>query len=230
VAGLPAYQALADGLRDQITSGQLRPGDRLPTEPQLCAQSGLSRSTVREALRLLSSQNLIVTTRGVTGGSFVAEPDPDKLAETIESSLGMLIANGNLEGGHLFEVRAMLEIPAAERVAAIRTEEQLAAMRAAMFSIDDDVDLILTRCRQFHSAISAAMGNPLFDLITQPLYALINERDLVLQAPREFVPRTDREHRAILDAVAARDAKGAAEATRFHLEHLRATFEHTTML
>src|SRR5438876_352461 len=70
-AGISSYQALADGLRAQITSGKLRPGDRLPTEPQLCAQSGLSRSTVREALRLLTSQNLIVTTRGVTGGSFV---------------------------------------------------------------------------------------------------------------------------------------------------------------
>src|SRR5205814_4948840 len=49
IAGTPAYQVLADGLRAQITSGKLRPGDRLPTEPQLCAQSGLSRSTVREA-------------------------------------------------------------------------------------------------------------------------------------------------------------------------------------
>ena len=71
---VPAYQLLADSLRTQITSGRLRPGERLPTEPQLCVRSGVSRSTVREALRLLTSQHLIVTTRGVTGGSYVARP------------------------------------------------------------------------------------------------------------------------------------------------------------
>ena len=72
----PAYRLLADDLRAQITSGRLVPGDRLPTEPQLCQRSGVSRSTVREALRLLASQHLIVTTRGVSGGSFVAHPSP----------------------------------------------------------------------------------------------------------------------------------------------------------
>src|SRR5436305_15318827 len=88
----PAYRLLADGLREQTTSGQLRPGERLPTEPELCVRTGVSRSTVREALRLLASQHLIVTTRGVTGGSYVAQPDPATLAESLTGGVRMLLA------------------------------------------------------------------------------------------------------------------------------------------
>src|SRR5436309_7846070 len=87
-----AYQQLADDLREQITSGQLRPGQRLPTEPELCLRTGVSRSTVREALRLLTSQHLIVTTRGVSGGSYVAKPDAATLADSLSRGMSLLVA------------------------------------------------------------------------------------------------------------------------------------------
>src|SRR5437660_10526240 len=93
----PAYQQLADELREQITSGRLRPGERLPTEPELCARSGVSRSTVREALRLLTSQHLIVTTRGVTGGSYVARPTPATLADSLSSGVRMLLSSPTVQ-------------------------------------------------------------------------------------------------------------------------------------
>src|SRR6478735_5117351 len=80
-----AYQALAADLRDRIVSGEFQPGDRLPIEPDLCVRYGVSRSTVREALRLLASQNLIRTVRGTTGGSFVAHPDPDHISAYLET-------------------------------------------------------------------------------------------------------------------------------------------------
>ena len=222
-AGPPAYQVLADDLRDKITSGRLRPGDRLPTEPQLCAQSGLSRSTVREALRLLTSQNLIVTTRGVTGGSFVAEPSPKKLAETLENGLDMLVANGNLQGVHLFEVRAMLDVPAAELAAERRTEAHLADLAAAMFDPADELDKVLPAIRAFHTTIAAATGNPLLLLICEPLFPS-NLRQLTLDAPADYLPRVDAEHREILAAIRAADGPRAAVATRAHLEYLRDLF------
>jgi GntR family transcriptional regulator, transcriptional repressor for pyruvate dehydrogenase complex len=227
-AGAPAYQVLADGLRMQITSGKLRPGDRLPTEPQLCAQSGLSRSTVREALRLLTSQNLIVTTRGVTGGSFVAEPSPKKLSETLESGLGMLVANGNLRGNHLFEVRAMLEVPAAELAAGRRSEAHLAELAEAMFDPADELDKVLPAIRKFHTTIAAAAGNPLLLLISEPLFPA-NLRQLTLQAPEGYLARVDAEHREILDALREGNGPRAAAATRAHLDYLRDTFGESPM-
>jgi DNA-binding FadR family transcriptional regulator len=72
----------------------------------------------------------------------------------------------------------------------------------------------------------AASGNTLLQLISLPLYALVNERDLTLQAPAGYLERVDAEHRAIVAAVAAGDASAAAEATRAHLDHLRDTFQH----
>src|SRR5213083_2811642 len=115
----PAYQLLADDLREQITSGQLRPGERLPTEPELCVRSGVSRSTVREALRLLASQHLIVTTRGVTGGSFVAHPDAAQLSEALSTGLTLLSNSAEVGLADLLELRRALEIPAAG-LAAVR--------------------------------------------------------------------------------------------------------------
>ncbi len=64
----PAYAVLAEHLRNRILSGELQPGARLPGEAELTAEFGVGRSTIREALRSLASQNLITTTRGVTGG------------------------------------------------------------------------------------------------------------------------------------------------------------------
>ena len=83
---MPAYQVLADALRAKILAGELEPGRKLPIEPELSAQYGVSRSTVREALRVLASQNLIATTRGVSGGSFVAPPNPEQISGYLEAS------------------------------------------------------------------------------------------------------------------------------------------------
>src|ERR671917_1963396 len=101
----PAYQLLADELRNEITSGRLQPGERLPPEPELCVRTGVSRSTVREALRLLASQHLIVTTRGVTGGSFVAHPDAEQLAEALSTGLTMLTNSAEVGLADLLELR-----------------------------------------------------------------------------------------------------------------------------
>src|SRR5256885_5687041 len=136
----PAYQQLADELREQITSGRLRPGQRLPTEPELCLRTGVSRSTVREALRLLSSQHLIVTTRGVTGGSYVARPTAASLADSLGSGVLLLLSSPTVGLTDLLEVREMLEVPGVALAAQRRTPEDLAALAATMFDpVRDDV-------------------------------------------------------------------------------------------
>ena len=91
-AAAPAYQELANRLRDQILAGTFTPGDRLPIEPELSALYGVSRSTVREALRVLSSQNLVTTVRGVTGGTFVIRPEPDQISSYLQASFSLLTA------------------------------------------------------------------------------------------------------------------------------------------
>ncbi len=221
----PAYQVLADDLRGQITSGRLRPGQRLPTEPELCLRSGVSRSTVREALRLLASQQLIVTTRGVTGGSYVAQPDPARLAEGLAGGVRMLIACTPVGVEELIEVREMLEVPAAALAAYRRTEEDLTALRATMY--DPDRDDVPTKSRahlDFHTALAAATGNPVYELLARPLYALANVAELAELASDRLWRLVDAEHRAILRAVEERDVETAREATRVHLVNLKANW------
>jgi len=158
---LPTYQLLADQLRAQITSGALRPGDRLPTEPELCARSGVSRSTVREALRLLASQHLIVTTRGMAGGSFVAEPSPARLGDLLSTGLNLLMAAGTVTAEQWFEVRETFEVPAAGLAARRRTDAHLAELDETLFDPDSaGLDVIMPAHRRFHRRLAEATGNP----------------------------------------------------------------------
>jgi DNA-binding FadR family transcriptional regulator len=220
----PAYQALADDLRKQITSGRLRPGDRLPTEPQLCASSGVSRSTVREALRLLASQNLIVTTRGTTGGSFVAHPSPDQVSRTLATGVGMLLLSAEVTVPELLEVRALLEVPGARMAARRRTEADLAAMEATLVDPDQPIEALLAAHNAFHRAVADAAGNPLFQVVSGPLYRLSNEVELAARAhPRTWV-RVDAEHRAILAGIAVADPDAAEAAAAAHIVHLQEAF------
>jgi GntR family transcriptional repressor for pyruvate dehydrogenase complex len=221
----PAYQVLADDLRSQITSGQLRPGDRLPTEPELCARSGVSRSTVREALRLLASQHLIVTTRGVTGGSFVSHPSPDQLADSFSTGVRLLLPGAQVQAAELMEVREIFEVPAAELAALRRTDEDLAALNGAMFDpAADSLDAMLAAQSSFHTALAAATHNSLYELLARPLYHLSNDRELGDNGSLGFWAQVDADHREIMRRVAAGDAPGAAAAARAHLALLRQAY------
>ncbi|WP_432835433.1 FadR/GntR family transcriptional regulator [Dactylosporangium sp. CA-092794] len=218
----PAYQVLAGRIRDDIMSGQLRPGERLPTEPQLCEQSGLSRSTVREALRLLSSQHLIVTTRGVNGGSFVAEPDAHTLGETLSDGVGLLLARGAVTGEDFLEVRRMLEVPAAGLAAARHQPHHLADLERAMFDPErDDLERCIEAHAEFHLAVAAAAGNSLLGLVVRPLYHHSDRRAVAEAAPPAMWRAIDRDHRELLAAIRDGDVPRAMELARTHIDNVR---------
>ncbi|GAB3870466.1 FadR/GntR family transcriptional regulator [Dactylosporangium cerinum] len=217
----PAYQVLADRLRVEIMSGHLLPGARLPTEPQLCEQSGLSRSTVREALRLLSSQHLIVTTRGVNGGSFVAEPDARTLGESLTDGVGLLLANGVVKGDDFLEVRRMLEVPAAGLAAARREAHHLRELEAAMFDPDTtSLDERIATHAAFHLAV-AASGNTLLCLVVRPLYTVTDRKAAAHNAPLPMWRIIDRDHRNLLVAIRDQDIDLAMEIARGHIDNVR---------
>lgn len=218
----PAYQVLAERIRVEIMSGQLRPGERLPTEPQLCEQSGLSRSTVREALRLLSSQHLIVTTRGVNGGSFVAEPDAHALGESLSGGVGLLLSTGAVTGEDFLEVRRMLEVPAAGLAAARRQDHHLVEMEYAMFDPErDDLDRRIEAHAQFHLAVAAATGNSLLGLVVRPLYHVPDRPTIAANTPQPTWRTIDRDHRAQFAAIRAGDVQQAMDLARAHIDNVR---------
>jgi GntR family transcriptional repressor for pyruvate dehydrogenase complex len=217
----PAYQQLADELRDEITSGRLQPGERLPPEPELCVRTGVSRSTVREALRLLASQHLIITTRGVTGGSFVAHPDAEQLSEALSTGLTLLTHSAGVGFADLIEVRRALEIPAAALAATRRTEIHLAELRAALFDpAIDDFDVMLRAHSEFHQAVAKATANPLFELVTRPMYHVTYGEELTESLPDGYWARIDADHRELLACIATGDPEAAETVSRRHLDYL----------
>jgi DNA-binding FadR family transcriptional regulator len=216
----PAYQLLADELRADITSGRLQPGERLPPEPELCVRTGVSRSTVREALRLLASQHLIVTTRGVTGGSFVAHPDAEQLSEALSTGLNLL-TKAAVGFADLLELRRALEIPAAALAAIRRTDMHLAELRAALFDPNlDDFDVMLRAHTAFLSAVAKATCNPLYELVTRPLYNVLYGEEVTSSLPEGYWARIDADHRDLLAALVDRDADRAQTVGRLHLDYI----------
>jgi DNA-binding FadR family transcriptional regulator len=217
----PAYQILADELRADITSGRLQPGERLPPEPELCVRTGVSRSTVREALRLLASQHLIVTTRGVTGGSFVSHPDAEQLSEALSTGLTLFTNAAEVGLADLLELRRALEIPAAGLAAVRRTDEHLAEIRAALFDPDlDDFDVMMQAHAVYHAAVARATCNPLYELFSRPLYHVSYGEDITGSLPDGYWVRIDADHRELLGCLISRDAEGAATVTRRHLDYI----------
>lgn len=212
---------LADELREQIASGRLRPGERLPPEPKLCARSGLSRSTVREALRLLASQHLIVTTRGVTGGSFVAEPSVARLGDSLAAGVQLLRSGLALDGEHMLEMRELLEVPGAGLAAIRRTEDDLRTMRAALVDpAAGDPVVRVAAYWGFRAALATAVGNPMFELLTRPLREMTGIRELIEIGPEDLWCRIAEADRAVFTCVVGRDETGAIRATREHLRYL----------
>jgi len=213
----PAYQALADDLRAQITSGRLVPGDRLPTEPQLCRTSGVSRSTVREALRLLASQHLIVTTRGMAGGSFVAHPSPAHLSETLATGVRLLQAQSVVTANELLEVRALVEIPAAGLAARRRLPEHIDDLRQSLFDPETTpIEDMIAQHPRFHELVATASCNPLLDLISRPLLAVANASELLSECGRDMWIRIDADHREIFAAIVDGDPAAAEAAAARH--------------
>jgi len=130
--GARAYEHLAAHLRTEIVTGRIRPGQRLRSEAALCDQFGVSRATVREALRVLSSQNLIRTSKGAGGGSFATVPSVDHVSESLGESLNLLASSDFVTLEELIEAREMLEVPAARLAARRGDPDRIAMLRAAI--------------------------------------------------------------------------------------------------
>jgi DNA-binding FadR family transcriptional regulator len=222
----PAYRLVANELRRRILAGEIVPGERLPVEVELADSFGVSRSTLREALRTLSSQHLVHTSRGVTGGTFVAQPAPALIASSLATGLGFLSGTEELTVADLLEARELLEVPAASLAAHRRTDAQLEGLMAVTSSAaNTDRGPIFESNRSFHALVLQASNNRLLEVMTRPVFEVLQTRFLRDQAPASFWKRVNREHRAITEAIGEGNADRAAAEMKTHLEHLRQTYQ-----
>lgn len=219
----PAYQQVADQLRELVLTGVLQAGDRLPTEYELAARFGVSRSTVREALRVLASQQLVQTTRGPTGGTFVARVELDGVSDFLEASLGLLSGGPDVTVQQMLEARDVLEVPAARMAALRRGEEDLVSLREAIVreTASRGRQDRFTEHRHFHQVVVQASGNVLLGMMNEPLFRVLRAQFLRPTVPEGFWCRVDHDHEALLTAIGDRDPGTAGELMAEHLVALR---------
>ncbi|MFD0306892.1 FadR/GntR family transcriptional regulator [Streptomyces sp. NPDC059517] len=212
-----ASDVLANELRERILSGEFDEGTALPPERELVVQTQMSRTTVREALRILEVQDLVRIKTGRAGGAFVQRPGKDSIA----SSVSLLIRGRQIRLSSLLETREAIEPYCARLAATQRTEEDLAALDAANEAIADEhgtLAAFLQANVDWHVAVATASHNELLTgfmaALSRAIYAATeNERFVDAEVRRVAV----RAHQSITDAIRAQDPKAAARRMTRHV-------------
>lgn len=210
---LNLVEEVVNRLGRQIVAGKLAPGQSLPPEGKLCIELGVSRTVIREAMRILSERGLVEVSQGRPPRAKAMDPTP------VVTSLSTYLERGAHPLLHLIEVRCPLEAEIA-RIAAQRvTPEQLAALEQANQSLltarklDDRIEADV----QFHNLLAESTGNPVFGLLLAPLARLMR------LSRRRTLGRTGAEraaagHEKVLVALRLGDADAAQQAMLEHLE------------
>jgi len=208
------YVQIIDQLKSVIKEGEYRPGDRLPTERELAQRLGVSRAPVREALVALELVDIV---EGRVGeGWFVKRPGGGAPGTSVRDH----------PPSDILEARLLVECAAIEQAARNLDDEDLTALRRAVDEFQDEIEHARydgQADRAFHLALAQASGNTVFADLVASLWDLQNEQffnrlDAVSGRQRERLHRYLAEHRAMFDALSARDAPGATLAMRRHLE------------
>ena len=217
-----AASQVVDQLRSAIIDGRLRTGDRLPSEHQLAQDFGVSRGTVREAIRTLAASNLVTSSRGATGGTFVTTPQAGELAEQIGEQIVLWFRAGNISLAEVHHARHVLERECAQLAALNRTEEDLSAMRRPVeISRDPDLgeDEWLATDLDFHTAVSRAAKNSILELAMTAVH-LVRPRTNRLLLKELDRRRIADQHWAMYEAIRDKEPNAAAEAFERHFCYL----------
>ena len=215
-------EQVAGEIQQRISDEGLAPGDRLGTEDQLAREYGVSRPTLREALRILSSARLVRPMSGPKGGIFVSRTPEESARRSVSDSIALLLDLKGTSIEELLEARTMLEVPIA-RLAATRADDAaIAEMRAAIeeSAETDDLEVRLQAKQRFHRAIAAAAGNAIVESVTAWAVEVLQPRlrDLIHPICDDKVLLE--QQRVILAAIEARDPAAAEKAMRDHFGHL----------
>lgn len=188
-----------DKIKQMIIDGRLQPGARLPREAELADDLGISRSSLREAVRALSLVRILDVRQG--DGTYVTSLRPEVLMEVMGFVLDLHTDSTVL---HLFEIRRALEPIAAERAAITMSAEDGAGMIDLLDQLgpEADVDTLVANDIEFHQRIAAATGNPVLSSLLDSL-SNRTQRARVWRGltDADATTRTLREHRAIAQAI-----------------------------
>jgi GntR family transcriptional repressor for pyruvate dehydrogenase complex len=222
--GGDASVQIALEIRRHLARADLRPGDRLGTEQELAAEFGVSRPTLREALRLLSSAHLIRASRGPKGGIFVANTPNEGMGRNLSESISTMLETQSVSLGELVEARIQLEVPLAGLAARNATTQTILKLDAAIAEQEgrnpaSDEFRLADAC--FHRTIAATAGNELLRAFASWTLDVLQPSMIEKIGDAIDGDAIVGQHREILRAIRRGQPAGASRAMERHLEYLR---------
>jgi GntR family transcriptional repressor for pyruvate dehydrogenase complex len=213
------YEQIVEQIEQSILSGELQAGDQFPSERELSEQFGVSRTAVREAMKVLRQKGLAESRPG--RGTFVT----DDTTQAVSHSLDLMFKIEKGEGlESLVEVREILEPEIAARAALRREDDDLTALEKAVSATEAgvDVDNFIASDLDFHLILAAATKNALLEALMDAMIDLLRDQRKKTFAASGGARRGIYHHRRILESISRRDPDAAREAMRAHLNQVRA--------
>jgi GntR family transcriptional regulator, transcriptional repressor for pyruvate dehydrogenase complex len=205
-----------DHIVGRIKDGEIKPGDRLPTETALTAELGVSRTCVREAMKSLESLGLISVRQRI--GATVLEPSAANLLNAEQFSLAV----NSQQTDDLIEFRKIMEVGLASLAAEKADEADLGAMASALDTYRAELATNRVDCNtdmSFHAALARASKNPIAQMVWQMLSSRLAEVLSKTMTLPHICEETLSDHEKIYRAIKSRDGRKAREAMRAHLEN-----------
>ena len=220
------YENIVNSIRGLIETGELKKGERLPSERKLSDQFGVSRTAVREAIKSLNEIGVLDVQVG--RGTFVSKDASTKLID----KMGLLMMMESVNTSDLHEVRQVLEIPIIRLAALNRKQKNIENLEQLLEEMKKNIDkpeVFIKADTNFHLELARATQHTVF-------YILINTIVTILQNAREFILQFDKEeykkaifyHGEILRYVTNEDSDGAELSMKAHLKHVGDTLEMTS--
>jgi GntR family transcriptional regulator, transcriptional repressor for pyruvate dehydrogenase complex len=214
-----ASQAIVDQIRELIQGGSLSAGERLPSERDLCERFGVSRVTVREALRILEASGLVTVKVGARGGAYITTPSRDRVGRGIEDYLTL---SPTITPAEVTEARLVLEVGIVPIVCARATDEDI----KELFALCDKADAAteagtytMEMSADFHIAVARLAHNGAIEMLLGPFHRPMLSS---MKAAREVAPEMGalgvKEHRKFVQAVRDKDVAKATDLMKAHLE------------
>jgi DNA-binding FadR family transcriptional regulator len=230
VRPIKVADVVAGTLRTRIVTGELQHDDPIPPEIELMSEMHVARTTVREALRILESEDLVIIRRGAGGGARVRVPS----GSTVARYVGLLLQYEGATISDVHRARTMLEAPAARMLAEATTPEMVAALREALereaVALDDPQRASRAH-GEFHQCLVALTGSQTYGALTAVTNRIIQaQADVFFTAhagaddTRRGLRAAHRAHSRLVDLVADGAADQAEQMWRRHLEAIEAVF------
>jgi GntR family transcriptional regulator, transcriptional repressor for pyruvate dehydrogenase complex len=220
-----ASEQVAVLIQHHIQREGLGPDDFLGREEDLAAAFGVSRPTLREALKLLASGSLIRANKGPGGGIFVARTAEQGISRSVSDSIAMMLETGAVTLEELLDARLLLEVPlagyAAQRADAALVSRLRAAVESESAGDPDDLDALAAADAEVHRTIAAATGNGIAEALVGWVFDVL-QPSLVEKLHGAVLPSAITEqHEALLAAMEKGDPARAERAMKDHLSYLR---------